>query len=93
MEGSSALSVTDLQETGKRRIIALGAVRESYDAVDDCHTMPGWDSGTVGYHVYHGKIFETGCRKKGREVEGMVSFKDSCLISATRFTEVSPLCN
>ncbi|PFX26290.1 Short transient receptor potential channel 2 [Stylophora pistillata] len=62
-----------IQETGKRRIIALGAVCESYDAVDNCHTMPGWDSGTVGYHVYHGKIFETGCRKKGREVEAQAT--------------------
>ena len=56
-----------IQETGERRIAALGAVHESYD----CHKMPGWDSGTVGYHVDDGKIFETGFHELGREVEGM----------------------
>ncbi|CAH3162458.1 unnamed protein product, partial [Pocillopora meandrina] len=56
-----------IQETGERRIAALGAVHESYD----CHKMPGWDSGTVGYHIDEGKIFETGFHKQGREVEDM----------------------
>ena len=47
--------------------MALGAVPQSYD----CHRMPGWDRGAVGYHIDDGKIFETGCREEGREVEGM----------------------
>lgn len=74
-----------IQETGKRRITALGAVCESYDAVDNCHTMPGWDSGTVGYHVYHGKIFETGCRKKGREVEGAMAYRGDLIACEVDF--------
>ncbi|CAH3122203.1 unnamed protein product [Pocillopora meandrina] len=56
-----------IQETGERRIVALGAVPQSYD----CHKMPGWDEGAVGYHIDDGKIFETDCRELGKEVEGM----------------------
>ena len=69
-----------IQETGERRIAALGAVHESYD----CHKMPGWDSGTVGYHIDEGKIFETGFHKLGREVEGMGYFDGRFTIFATR---------
>ncbi|XP_066027980.1 uncharacterized protein [Pocillopora verrucosa] len=69
-----------IQETGERRIAALGAVHESYD----CHKMPGWDSGTVGYHIDDGKIFQTGFHELRREVEGMGYSDDRCTISATR---------
>ena len=69
-----------IQETGERRIAALGAVHESYD----CHKMPGWDSETVGYHIDEGKIFETDFHELGREVEGMGYFDGRCTISATR---------
>ena len=55
-------------------------VYESYD----CHKMPGWYSGTVGYHIDDGKIFETGFHELGREVEGMGYFDDRCTISATK---------
>ena len=69
-----------IQETGERRIVALGAVYESYD----CHKMPGWYSGTVGYHIDDGKIFENGFHVLGRKVEGMGYFDNRCAISATR---------
>ena len=62
--------------------MALGAVPQSYD----CHRMPGWDIGAVGYHIDDGKIFETGCREEGREVEGMGYCDDRCTISATRIS-------
>ena len=61
-----------IQETGERRIAALGAVHESYD----CHKIPGWYSGTVGYHIDDGKIFETGFHELGKKVEGMGHFDD-----------------
>ena len=57
-----------IQESGERRIIAVGAVFENYDS----HVMPGWLDGTVGYHVDDGKIFERDCAKLGREVEGNI---------------------
>ena len=69
-----------IQENRGRRIVALGAVHELYD----CHKMPGWYSGTVGYHIDDGKIFETGFHELGREVEGMGYSDDRCTISATR---------
>ena len=62
--------------------MALGAVPQSYD----CHRMPGWDEGAVGYHIDDGKIFEKGCRKRGREVKGMGYCDDRCTISATRIS-------
>ena len=46
--------------------MAVGTVFENYD----CHMMPGWLDGTVGYHVDDGKIFARGCEDLGREVEG-----------------------
>lgn len=55
-----------IQESGERRILAVGAVFGSYD----CHLMPGWEGGTVGYHADDGKIFEPSCDELGREVEG-----------------------
>ena len=55
-----------IQESGERRVIALGTVLENYN----CHMMPGWLDGTVGYHVDDGRIFERGCADLGREVEG-----------------------
>ena len=58
-----------IQESGERRILAVGAVFANYN----CHRMPGWEGGTVGYHVDDGKIFEPGCDELGREVEGNVS--------------------
>ena len=69
-----------IQETGEKRIAALGAVHESYD----CHKMPGCYSGTVGYHIDEGKIFETGFHELGRKVEGMGYSEDRCSIFATR---------
>ena len=50
----------------------LNAVHESYD----CHEIPGWYSGTVGYHIDDGKIFETGFHELGKKVEGMGHFDD-----------------
>lgn len=55
-----------IQESGERRVIALGTVLENYN----CHMMPGSLDGTVGYHVDDGRIFESGCADLGREVEG-----------------------
>ena len=55
-----------IQESGERRVIALGTVLENYN----CHMMPGSLDGTVGYHVDDGRIFERGCADLGREVEG-----------------------
>ena len=55
-----------IQESGERRILAVGAVFGSYS----CHLMPGWGRGSVGYHVDDGKIFEPGYDELGREVEG-----------------------
>ena len=55
-----------IQESGERRVIAVGTVFENYN----CHMMPGWLDGTVGYHVDDGKIFEPGFDELGREVEG-----------------------
>jgi len=57
-----------IQESGERRILAVGAVFGSYN----CHRMPGWEGGTVGYHVDDGKIFEPGYDELGREVEGKI---------------------
>ena len=34
-----------IQETGERRIAALGAVHESYD----CHKMPGWKLASMSW--------------------------------------------
>lgn len=37
----------------------------------NCHYMPGWIDGTVGYHADDGKIFEARCGDNlGREVAG-----------------------
>ena len=55
-----------IEDSGERRILAVGAVFEGYD----CHSEPGWKEGTVGYHVDDGKIFEPGCNDQGKEVEG-----------------------
>lgn len=55
-----------IQESGERRILGLGVVFEGYDS----HWMPGWEAGTVGYHVDDGKIFEAGFEDFGRDVEG-----------------------
>jgi len=55
-----------IQESGERRVIAVGTVFENYN----CHMMPGWLDGIVGYHVDDGKIFARGCEDLGREVEG-----------------------
>ncbi|XP_022789480.1 uncharacterized protein LOC111329136 [Stylophora pistillata] len=79
-----------IQETGERRIIALGAVRESDGAVNNhysCHAMPGWDDGTVGYHVYYGTIFENGCREKGREVKGAMAYRGDTIACEVDFKE------
>ena len=38
-------------------------MHESYD----CHKIPGWYSGTVGYHIDDGKIFETGFHELGKK--------------------------
>ncbi|CAH3122192.1 unnamed protein product, partial [Pocillopora meandrina] len=73
-----------IQETGERRIAALGAVHESYD----CHKMPGWDSGTVGYHIDEGKIFETGFHKQGREVEGAMAYRGDLIACEVDFRGV-----
>ena len=51
-----------IQETGERRIAALGAVHESYD----CHKMPGWYSGTVGYHIDEGKLTSMSWEEKSK---------------------------
>ncbi|CAH3162463.1 unnamed protein product [Pocillopora meandrina] len=73
-----------IQETGERRIAALGAVHESYD----CHKMPGWESGTVGYHVDDGKIFETGFHELGREVEGAMAYRGDLIACEVDFSGV-----
>ena len=52
------------------------------------HDFPGWDAGTVGYHVDDGKIFE-GVARRGREVEGMGYLDNKCHLSTTVFTQVS----
>ena len=51
-----------IQETGERRIAALGAVHESYD----CHKMPGWYSGIVGYHIDEGKLTSMSWEEKSK---------------------------
>ncbi|XP_066021554.1 uncharacterized protein [Pocillopora verrucosa] len=71
-----------IQETGERRIVALGAVPQSYD----CHRMPGWDIGAVGYHIDDGKIFETGCREEGREVEGSMAYRGDLIACEVDFS-------
>ncbi|PFX24640.1 hypothetical protein AWC38_SpisGene10754 [Stylophora pistillata] len=74
-----------IQETGERRIVALGVVHKSYD----CHKMPGWYTGTVGYHVDDGKIFDTGCHKHGREVEGAMAYRGDLIACEVDFGEAS----
>ncbi|XP_066021550.1 uncharacterized protein [Pocillopora verrucosa] len=73
-----------IQETGERRIVALGAVYESYD----CHKMPGWYSGTVGYHIDDGKIFETGFHELGKEVEGAMAYRGDLIACEVDFSGV-----
>ncbi|CAH3122218.1 unnamed protein product [Pocillopora meandrina] len=73
-----------IQETGERRIVALGAVHELYD----CHKMPGWYSGTVGYHIDDGKIFETGFHELGREVEGAMAYRGDLIACEIDFSGV-----
>ena len=53
-----------IQESGERRIVGVGVVYQGYN----CHCMPGWVDGTVGYHADDGKIFEPRHHKSGREV-------------------------
>ena len=56
-----------IQESGERRIVGVGVVYQGYN----CHYMPGWIDGTVGYHADDGKIFEARCGDNlGREVAG-----------------------
>ena len=56
-----------IQESGERRIVGVGVVYQGYN----CHYMPGWIDGTVGYHADDGKIFEAHCGDNlGREVAG-----------------------
>ncbi|XP_022789481.1 uncharacterized protein LOC111329137 isoform X1 [Stylophora pistillata] len=73
-----------IQETGEKRIIGLGVVGESYD----CHSMPGWYDGTVGYHADDGKIFETGFSELGREVEGAMAYRGDLLACEVDFNGV-----
>ncbi|CAH3162466.1 unnamed protein product, partial [Pocillopora meandrina] len=73
-----------IQETGERRIAALGAVHESYD----CHKMPGWYSGTVGYHIDDGKIFETGFHELGKKVEGAMAYRGDLIACEVDFSGV-----
>lgn len=57
---------------------------ESYD----CHSMPGWYDGTVGYHADDGKIFETGFSELGREVEGAMAYRGDLLACEVDFNGV-----
>ncbi|CAH3162449.1 unnamed protein product [Pocillopora meandrina] len=73
-----------IQETGERRIAALGAVHESYDG----HEMPSRYSGTVGYHIDEGKIFETGSHEQGRDVEGAMAYRGDLIACEVDFRGV-----
>ena len=55
-----------IEDSGVRRILAVGAVFEGYDR----RLMPGWQEGTVGYHVDDGKIFGPECPEQGKELKG-----------------------
>ena len=61
-----------IQESGERRIVGMGVVHQGYN----CHYMPGWIDGTVGYHADDGKIFEARCGDNlGREVAGNIMIR------------------
>lgn len=70
-----------IQESGERRVIAVGTVFENYN----CHMMPGWLDGTVGYHVDDGKIFEPGFDELGREVEGAMAHRGDLITCEVDF--------
>ena len=55
-----------IQETGERRLLAVGVVGKDYGN----HALPGWFQGSVGYHVDDGKIFDAANPKMGVEYEG-----------------------
>ena len=70
-----------IQESGERRVIAVGTVFKNYN----CHMMPGWLDGTVGYHVDDGRIFERDCEDLGREVEGNTQEKENIFCVSVEF--------
>ena len=59
-----------IQESSEKRFIGIGVVWEDYG----CHVMPGWQHGTVGYHVDDGKIFDARNETTGKEIEGKEEF-------------------
>ncbi|KAL9984405.1 hypothetical protein ACROYT_G006693 [Oculina patagonica] len=73
-----------IQESGERRIIGVGVVYERYN----CHMMPGWVGGTVGYHVDDGRIFERGCDELGREVGGAMAYRGDLITCEVDFDDV-----
>lgn len=70
-----------IQESGERRIVAVGAVYKGYD----CHFMPGWKNGTVGYHADDGRIFEPSYRQQGKEVPDAMAYRGDLMACEVDF--------
>ncbi|PFX26324.1 Short transient receptor potential channel 4 [Stylophora pistillata] len=70
-----------IQESGERRIVAVGAVYEGYN----CHFMPGWKNGTVGYHADDGRIFEPSYRQQGKEVPDAMAYRGDLMACEVDF--------
>ena len=52
-------------ETGELRWLGIGVVNKDYDT----SAMPGWHTGSVGYHTDDGRIFQN-TSNGGRETIG-----------------------
>jgi len=71
-----------IQESGERRIVGVGVVYQGYN----CHYMPGWIDGTVGYHADDGKIFEARCGDNlGREVADAMAYRGDLMACEVDF--------
>ncbi|XP_078372242.1 uncharacterized protein LOC144655919 isoform X2 [Oculina patagonica] len=70
-----------IQESGEKRFLAVGIVWEDYG----CHVMPGWQHGTVGYHVDDGKIFDARNERKGKEIKEAMAFRGDLIGCTVQF--------
>jgi len=50
-----------------------------------CHVMPGWQHGTVGYHVDDGTIFDARNETTGKEIEDAMAYRGDLIGCTVKF--------